>query len=385
MKVEYANKLKRIEDTIALKKTDRIPVVPLMLYFPMAHKGLTHEYVFKNPGSARRAMQETFLELGGFDAVFLPDFIWPSTGGRTPFAPMPRDMPGKNTPAGSDALSSFRQIEIMSHEDYDAIIDQGWNGFLTEYLPRATGRPLEKISASQERLMAQFDEAVRSWEEMGVPTLIGCVTMPPYDILVSCRSFEKFAIDVYRMPVKVKDVMEAMWEDVVKNIIDTVRVTGINRVMMAMVSTSGQYAPPRIFDEFDFPFIKRMVDRLLEEGITSIILHMDSDYSKNMDTLLDLPKGKCVLEVEYTIDMKALKDKVRGHHCIMGNVGPSWLVESNRQDVEAYVKKLMDYVGEGGGFILSTSCDCPLDAKFENVKAMLETGKNYQPRHYGSL
>ena len=88
---------------------------------------------------------------------------------------------------------------------------------------------------------------------------------------------------------------------------------------------------------------------------------------------------------EYTIDIFALKEKVRGHHCIMGNMLPSLLVEKTPQDVENYAKKLMDIVGEDGGYILSTSCDCPLDAKFENVKAMVETGRNYKPKHYGAL
>jgi uroporphyrinogen-III decarboxylase len=43
------------------------------------------------------------------------------------------------------------------------------------------------------------------------------------------------------------------------------------------------------------------------------------------------------------------------------------------------VRKLIDVVGEGNGFILSTGCDCPVDAKFENVKAMIDTGKSYHP------
>jgi uroporphyrinogen-III decarboxylase len=45
------------------------------------------------------------------------------------------------------------------------------------------------------------------------------------------------------------------------------------------------------------------------------------------------------------------------------------------------VRKLIDVVGEGGGFILSTGCDCPVDAQFENVKAMIDTGKSYYPHH----
>ena len=39
---------------------------------------------------------------------------------------------------------------------------------------------------------------------------------------------------------------------------------------------------------------------------------------------------------------------------------------------------LIDYVGGDGGFILSTGCDAPHDAKWENMKALVDTGKTYE-------
>jgi len=34
-------------------------------------------------------------------------------------------------------------------------------------------------------------------------------------------------------------------------------------------------------------------------------------------------------------------------------------------------------VGRGGGFMLTTGCECPVDAKFENVKKMIDVAKEY--------
>jgi uroporphyrinogen-III decarboxylase len=39
--------------------------------------------------------------------------------------------------------------------------------------------------------------------------------------------------------------------------------------------------------------------------------------------------------------------------------------------------KLIQEVGEGGGFILSSGCSVPVDAKTENVKAMIDTAKKH--------
>ncbi len=47
----------------------------------------------------------------------------------------------------------------------------------------------------------------------------------------------------------------------------------------------------------------------------------------------------------------------------------------------AYVRRLCEEVGDGGGYILSTGCECPVDAKPENVRAMLEAGRTYGVYH----
>ena len=63
--------------------------------------------------------------------------------------------------------------------------------------------------------------------------------------------------------------------------------------------------------------------------------------------------------------------------CIMGDVPATLLALGTVEDVVNYCNKLHEIVGKDGGFILSTGCECPIDAKFENVKAMLETARNH--------
>ncbi|OQB26042.1 MAG: Uroporphyrinogen decarboxylase (URO-D) [Chloroflexi bacterium ADurb.Bin180] len=64
--------------------------------------------------------------------------------------------------------------------------------------------------------------------------------------------------------------------------------------------------------------------------------------------------------------------------CLMGDVPATLLKLGTRQQVTDYCKKLIDYVGGDGGFILSTGCDAPHDAKWENMKALVDTGKTYE-------
>jgi uroporphyrinogen-III decarboxylase len=43
------------------------------------------------------------------------------------------------------------------------------------------------------------------------------------------------------------------------------------------------------------------------------------------------------------------------------------------EEVDDYCRRLIREVGSDGGFILSSGCDVPIDAKPGNVKAMLES------------
>ena len=59
--------------------------------------------------------------------------------------------------------------------------------------------------------------------------------------------------------------------------------------------------------------------------------------------------------------------------------GPLVFGPEKKLQVEAYCKKLIDVVGEDGGFILSSGCTVPANSKFENLKAMVNTAKTYYP------
>jgi len=65
--------------------------------------------------------------------------------------------------------------------------------------------------------------------------------------------------------------------------------------------------------------------------------------------------------------------------CIAGDVPAALTALGTPEEVEAYCKKLIDVVGEDGGFIMSTGCTLPVDCKIENLKAIVDTAKNYYP------
>ncbi len=97
-----------------------------------------------------------------------------------------------------------------------------------------------------------------------------------------------------------------------------------------------------------------------------------------LDFFKEIPKGKCILELDSQTDMFQAKKVLGDHMCLMRDVTATVLKLGSPQEVEAYCRRLIDEVGEGGGFILSSGCGIPHDAKPENVRAMVQTGMTYE-------
>ncbi len=371
---ETMTRKERIISAVNLKVPDRVPVAMWMIQFPLRYKGIPQSLGYKDPVVTIKALTDTFHDLGGYDGQIQGDSIWPSSSWRISAAPTPMHRPGQEGEE-NEALQAVER-EIMTVEDYDKIIAKGWNGFCEEFLPRVTGRSLDKIDASQKKLLKVYVEDAKKWNGIDVPVMFGASTCDCQMILSLCRSFSKFTFDLYRIPDKVQAVMDAMVDDLIQNVINDSRATGIPWVFFPLERGSGAYYSLKIWERLGYPYLKRMVDAFVAEGLTTI-LHFDTDWTLNLPYLRDLPRTKCICELDSKTDIFKAKKILKDHMCIMGDVPASLLSLGTPEDVTAYCEKLIDVVGVGGGFILSTGCECPIDAKFENVKAMIDTAKNY--------
>ena len=113
---------------------------------------------------------------------------------------------------------------------------------------------------------------------------------------------------------------------------------------------------------------------LIDEGLVPLPL-FEGNYTARLEIIKDIPTGKAIYWFE-TVDIHKAKE-ILGHTvCFRGNVPGSLLYTGTPAQVKAYVKKLIDIVGKGGGLMV----DCGIwfdDAKHENIAAMVEYTKQY--------
>jgi len=94
------------------------------------------------------------------------------------------------------------------------------------------------------------------------------------------------------------------------------------------------------------------------------------------DCFQEFPPGRVLLELEES-DLGVAKKKLGHILCIKGNVSPSLLAFGTAGEVEDCCKGLIDACAPGGGFILSSGCEVPINARPENIRAMVKTATEY--------
>tara|TARA_B100001971_G_C17912353_1_gene393517 strand:- start:333 stop:641 length:309 start_codon:yes stop_codon:yes gene_type:complete len=95
-----------------------------------------------------------------------------------------------------------------------------------------------------------------------------------------------------------------------------------------------------------------------------------------LEYFLELPKKSCIIELGLETNFNRAKEILGGHMCLYGNVPIKLLLTGSPFKVEEYCRKLIEDIGYDG-FILANDDIVPHNAKFENVKMLVEAGKKY--------
>lgn len=373
----------RFEAAINLQEPDRVPVCPLGMLFSAPYVGMTMETYYSDLKAAASAQRQVFDDLGGWDVMGLSGSTMTDPFPLITIFPNKVKRPGKELPP--DAIMQFDESEpAMVVEDYDIIIKKGWNRFFFNHLlpriqPGYGGNTFGTIKAFLRlmRFLRVYKKDVRYWEKRGIPVLVGVPCVVPYEMFSTARTLKQFILDLYRYPEKVIAAMDAAIPDAINTVLRGARSLGVPRVFLAGERGSGDMTSPGHFEQFYLPWLKQLVDVLVGEGITPL-LHFDGNWTRHLTYLKELPQGKCILDLDSTTDIFKAKEMLGDHMCIMGDVPATLLSLGTPEEVEAYCRRLIDEVGRGGGFILSSGCTVPYNAKIENLKAMIATGKTYQ-------
>ena len=117
-----------------------------------------------------------------------------------------------------------------------------------------------------------------------------------------------------------------------------------------MAFKTGPFFSPAIFRELVVPHFQRVAQELTIPWI----IHSDGDISSFLPDLVDLGiTGLHPLE-KGAMDIQAVKQEYGNRICLLGNVDLNILGLGTAEDVDQEVRHLIDTVGPGGGYIVTS-------------------------------
>ena len=373
----------RLEAAIRCEKPDRVPIIPMLDFFCARYKNMVLERFVTDGDVARDLTIQVFDEFGGWDGTYMGS-------GLNQFAfalnlPMRLKMPGRELP--SDSLYQFDEQPIIEVDDYDFAVAHGYQALWGKLFPKiCPNYSPAQIPELMDAWMKQTVKDTLLWEAKEVISFTGVAIVPPLDFFSMGRSLKEFSFDLFRRPEKVLAAMDAITPTLIEIAIGgqmgmrQMTKHGYLTNFIGATRGAATFISPKMFEKFNWPYIKRIALGLLGAGITPLF-HFDSDWTPFLEYFKDLPKGKCVLDLDGATDIFKAKKVLGGHMCLMGDVPAAMLKLGSVEQVQAYVRRLCEEVGDGGGYILGSGCSVPVDAKAENVRAMIDAGKTYGVYH----
>ena len=364
----------RLDAVINLRECDRVPVGFPLSWFAARHAGITMAEFANNCEANAAAVYKTYLDLGGID--MLTFITSPVAAGVA--MPMKHKVPGKDLPV--DSIIQYNEQEIMKPDEFDIVISKGWQYFNKEYIlprthPEWTTPEGEKELRNKEKEAARVTEKARAHYDKSIIFTDAFMAMPPFEVLSMARSFGPFLLDLYRRPDKVIAAMEVMMAETLDTLSSQFKTAKKQFGNTAISRSANTFISRKHFEKFVFPYVKKLAELYISANLI-MIFHLDQDWLKFLPLFRALPEGRYILQLDGTTNIFEAKKVIGDRMCLMGDVPARLLKLGTARDTEQYCRKLINTIGKGSGFILSCGCDLPVDAKFDNVKTMVDTAKN---------
>ena len=405
-----AERTKRLQDIMALKQPDRVPMMLDFAYMLAEMGGVTRQDFQDKPALAQELLEKAALEYQPDIAAGVFGF---GPGASIALGDQMTKWPGHGL--GPDGSFQFAEQEFMKPEDYDKFLADPSDWAIRTYLPRAFSKlgglaalppfgmlnfgyyhlgnlmnfatpPMmeslkaigEAINATCEGLGIAIDSGQRM-TNLGFAApffLMGALVEAPFDFMSdTLRGMRGIFLDILRRPEKLLAAEQKVLQFQVEFAINTAKATGLPYAFIPLHRGSDGFMSLAQFEKFYWPQLKSMMLQLIEAGITPACFY-EGIWDQRLQYLAELPKGKSFGWFQNS-DIFKVKEVLGDTMCIMGGMPNSLLQGGTVEQVRQHTKKLCQVVGKGGGFMMSTNIGEMEGSKPELVRAWVDATKEF--------
>ncbi|MBR4050947.1 MAG: uroporphyrinogen decarboxylase family protein [Clostridia bacterium] len=209
-----------------------------------------------------------------------------------------------------------------------------------------------------------FIDGVKIAKDIIADIPVFCGVIGPYSLASRLFDMTELMYACYDSPDEVKILLEKAAEFII-NYINAFKAVGADGVIMA--EPAAGMLSPTFADEFSVPFVKRIFDAV-NSDVFVLCYHNCGNYVADMLEGISTV-GADIYHFGNAVDIKKALDFLPNDRIVMGNVDPLLLRTGTPECVSAEVERIFNECSSYPNFMISTGCDVPADAKWENIDA----------------
>lgn len=329
------NGLERVRTALAFGQPDRVPVIAQVFGHAAVLAGVPLERYLRD-GSLQARCQLVALDAYGYDAVFaLLDVNVESEA----LGSVLCYRPGQYARIDAYALTGDWDLERLDIPD-----------------PARAGRMPEVLTAATHLRAAVGDEVL----------VVGCVVGPMTLCcqLLGLETALYLAIDEPERFARLLDFATA----VLIRYGSAQLEAGVHLPVVFDPAASAELIPPQFYREFALPRLCRLFAGLRAAGALAAWLHTAGQTAPILPFYAQA--GVNLANIDYCVDPQAAA-RLLPDICISGNLRPLAFVEDGPAAIATAAAGLLACFAARGGFILSSGCEIPPEARPENIAALV--------------
>ena len=226
-----------------------------------------------------------------------------------------------------------------------------------------------KVGAKRTRIY--LDAMKKAKQEIkDCPVFAGCIG--PFSLAGRLLGVSEAMISCYDEPEMVHLVLKKATEFLI-NYLQAYKDLGIDGVFMA--EPLAGILSPNLCDEFSSRYVKEIVSALDDDSFLVAYHNCGNNTLKMVDTILST--GCRLYHFGNAISIEQMLKLMPKDVMVMGNIDPVSLKDASKEDVIAATNALLEAIGDVDNFVISSGCDIPPLAKWENIDAFMKTTQEY--------
>jgi uroporphyrinogen decarboxylase len=338
------NGYERMVAAVKGEPTDKIPVMLHNFMAAAAEMKISMGQFRESP----RLIADTFIhavEKYDLDGILVDMDTVTLAGSVGVTVDFPDDSPARSHQGCLDSLENMKSLKPVNVENYKYI--QIW---------------LEAVRLLKEH----FDDEI---------LVRGNCDQAPFSLASMIRGTETWMLDLYM--AKPSHIIEMLGycTEASCQFIRLMAQTGAHMVSNGDSPAGPEMISPEMYEEFAMPYEKKVVETAHQAGMF-YTLHICGNTELILEHMLKT--GADAFEIDYKTDMHKAFEILKDKATFTGNIDPSGVLALGTPElVRLKTTELLDVFSKTNRFILNSGCALPSTTPEANIRAFVETARNY--------